>query len=91
MSVSSQQRLGKALSDEFLNFIETHPPAIFSRDMRRTLLDYLQRQVDVGMPLYMSAFLHAMYDFFELMDAAETWQEQKAGNREHGQEVVSMK
>ena len=63
--------LSQTLQHELFNFIETHSPKEFSRNMRRTILDYLQRQVDVGMPLYMNSFLHGIYDLFELLDVAE--------------------
>ncbi|MEP6676557.1 MAG: hypothetical protein ABJA78_15455 [Ferruginibacter sp.] len=70
----NKTQLSETLADELVNFIETHPPEDFSRNLRRIVLDYIRQQVDIGMPIYMKTFLHAVYDLFELLDvaAAET-------------------
>jgi hypothetical protein len=72
MKNKHSQQLGKA----FLEFIEIHPPGAFSASLRRMLLDYLAAEITLGLPLDFGAFLHSLYDLFELLDQA---QHEKAG------------
>lgn len=66
-----KDKLPKDLREQFLSFIHIHPPRKFSNAMRRMLLDYLAREVNIGLHIEFDEFLYDLYDFFELMDAAE--------------------
>jgi hypothetical protein len=69
-----KDKLPKKLRKQFLTFIQAHPPRKFSNAMRRMLLDYLAREVNIGLHIEFDEFLFGLYDFFELMDAAEEYQ-----------------
>jgi hypothetical protein len=65
------KKLSSALQEETLRFFETHPPAVVSKNLRRILIDYLYRELEIGVPIHLPASLWQLYDLFELLDAAE--------------------
>lgn len=63
--------LYQELKREFHNFLDTHPPAQFSNDLRRLVFDYMNDALQKGIfPLYLNDLLYAINDFLDLLDTA---------------------
>jgi hypothetical protein len=64
-------KISRNLRDEFHNFLSTHPPAQFSNDLRRLVIDYLDDAVKKGIfPTYLDNFLWPLNDLLDLLDTA---------------------
>lgn len=66
-----KRKFHKRIMKEIGFFLEAHDIKTFSRRIRQNFLDYLQAQIDIGLPLYMKDFIWQLSDFFELMDLIE--------------------
>jgi hypothetical protein len=62
------------LNKEFQNFISNHNPKQVSRHLRIILLEYIEAQLDTGLPVDFRATLWEMNDLFSLLDEAEDMQ-----------------
>lgn len=60
----------KELNKKLLQFFQTHSPNIFSIRLRCMLLDNMENELTIGVPLHMSEFLYSLNDFFNLLDTA---------------------
>jgi hypothetical protein len=69
-------KLPKPLRREFLHFLEDHPPQAFSNSLRRLLLDYMEKEVSTGLPVYFDRFLWSLSDLFDLLDMAAAHRQQ---------------
>jgi hypothetical protein len=72
-------KLPKPLRREFLRFLQDHPPQAFSSFLRRLLLNYMEREIDTGLPLYFDRFLWSISDLFDLLDTAVIQQQEAPG------------
>ncbi len=72
-------KLPKPIRRQFLSFLENHPPQAFSNSLRGMLLDYIQSQVNNGLPVHFERFLWSLSDLFELLDMAAAHLQQQAG------------
>jgi hypothetical protein len=77
--VRQTTKLPEPLLNSFQAFIETHPPQQFNNRLRRLLIDYLQKYVHVGLPIYFKDFLFSLADLFNLMDEAAMHQSENEG------------
>jgi hypothetical protein len=68
--MSQSNKLPKKLRCQFLLFLENHPPQVFSNSLRRMLLDYMEKQVSIGLPIHFDRFLWSLSDLFDLLDTA---------------------
>ena len=66
-----EDNLPKPLREQLVSFIETHHTRQFSNSLRRMLLDYMARQLNVGFHIHFDELLLALYDLFELLDTIE--------------------
>ena len=73
------KELPKELREEFIAFIENHPPQEFSKSLRRMLMEYMERKVQTGFHIRFDRLLATLYDLFELLDKAEEYQEKLSG------------
>ena len=62
--------LPPALSEEFLRFMEQHPPERFSRNLRKMLLEFLQKEGAIESS-YLDDLLYDLEGLFTLLDAIE--------------------
>jgi hypothetical protein len=67
-----QYRLRKKLKTKFRNFLGNHPPAEFSANLRRLLLDFMASQVNIGFHIEFNRLLCSLNDLFDLLELAET-------------------
>jgi len=70
--MAKQYRLRKKLKTKFRNFLGHHPPAEFSANLRRLLLDFMASQVNIGFHIDFNRLLCSLNDLFDLLDLAET-------------------
>lgn len=62
--------VSSALQEEFLRFIEYHPPRRLDRNLRKMLLEHLMHEGSLE-DLYLHDLLYDLQGLFELFDAIE--------------------
>ena len=67
---SNELLLSTALQEEFLRFIEYHPPYRFNRNLRKMLLEYLMHEGSLE-EFYLKDLLYDLQGLFELLDMIE--------------------
>lgn len=72
-----EAKISNELNQQFAMFLNQHPPRSFNNALRNLLMEYMQQHVNIGFRLKFDRFLHAMDDFFKLMDCADTEMRQK--------------
>lgn len=61
----------RVVQTAFLSFLENHPPAQFSSNLRRMLLDHIRHELKEGViPVYLDEFLRGLNDLIDLLDMA---------------------
>ena len=61
----------RAVQAAFLSFLENHPPAQFSSNLRRMVMDHLRQELKEGVvPLHLEEFLRGLNDLLDLLDMA---------------------
>ncbi|NCT76503.1 MAG: hypothetical protein GXC78_18350 [Chitinophagaceae bacterium] len=78
----------KLLRRQFFDFIETHPPGEFNPALRRMLLDYMAREINVGFYTDFDMLLFGLSDLFELLDSAQKYQLEKVARRKVAKDNV---
>jgi hypothetical protein len=69
--MAKKMKPARAIQNGFLIFLENHPPAQFSSNLRRMVLDYVQYELKEGaIPLYLDELLYGLNEFFDLLDTA---------------------
>ena len=66
----STELMSSALQEEFLRFVEYHPPRRLNRNLRKMLLEHLMHE-DSLEDLYLQDLLYDLQGLFELFDAVE--------------------
>ncbi len=69
-STTPTKKLSPTLKHQLRRFCETHYPDRVSRNLRRMLLDYLDNELQVGIPVYLEELIWQLNDLFELLDTA---------------------
>jgi len=72
-----EAKISNELRQQFTMFLNQHPPRPFNNALRNLLMEYMQQHVNIGFRLKFDRFLHAMDDFFKLLDCADTEMRQK--------------
>jgi len=67
-----EAKISNELNQQFAMFLKQHPPRPFNNALRNLLMEYMQQHVNIGFRLKFDRFLHAMDDFFKLLDCADT-------------------
>ncbi len=62
------KKLSPALKQELRQFCQTHDIERVNRNLRRMLLDYLDNELRIGIPVYLEEFIWQVGDLFELLD-----------------------
>jgi hypothetical protein len=65
-----KKKLSPTLKYQLRRFCETHYPGRVSSNLRRMLLDYLDNELQVGIPCYLEELLFQLNDLFDLLDTA---------------------
>jgi len=65
------------LNKKFQDFVYEHNPKIVSRHLRHILIEYIQSQIDTGLPIDFRIMLWEFNDLFDLLDDAEDIQARK--------------
>jgi hypothetical protein len=63
-------KLPKSLADEFLCFLQTHPPQEFNNSMRHVFMEYVEYAVSNGFPNFFETLAYSLSDLFKLLDKA---------------------
>lgn len=63
-------KLSRPLRRRLHLFFRDNPPHTFSNALRRLLLDYMQKQVHTGFPVYIPKLLYGLSDLFDVLDMA---------------------
>jgi hypothetical protein len=75
-------KLSKGLQEEFISFLENHPPQQFSSRLRSMIFEYMRYELKAGTtPLDFDDFLWSLNDLFDLLDKAAKEFPQAAGER----------
>lgn len=72
--------LSSGLQEEFLRFIEYHPPRRLNRNLRKMLLEHLMHEGSLE-DLYLQDLLYDLQGLFELFDAIEI---EEQADKHHG-------
>ncbi len=64
------KKLSPILKHQLRQFCENHYPDRVSRNLRRMLLDYLDNELQIGIPNYLEELLFQLNDLFDLLDVA---------------------
>ena len=67
---SDELLLSTTLQEEFLRFIEYHPPYRFNRNLRKMLLEYLMHEGSLE-EFYIKDLLYDLQGLFDLLDMIE--------------------
>lgn len=65
------KKLSPTLKHQVRQFCETHYPGRVSSNLRRMLLDYLDNELRIGIPVYLDELLWQLNDLFDLLDLAQ--------------------
>jgi nucleoid-associated protein YejK len=81
---TTSQKLSPGLKQAVRQYCQTHDMESVNRNLRRMLLDYLNYELRIGVPLYLEELLWQLSDLFELLDvvATETKDWHKPGEKE---------
>jgi HEPN domain-containing protein len=60
--------LTETLQDKLLDFFDSHDIRLFSQNLRRQLIHYLEYELRTGVPLYFDEFLYPFNDLLDLLD-----------------------
>jgi hypothetical protein len=66
--------VSETVHQELLSFFESHDIHVFTNDLRRLFIDYLDYELRIAVPLYFDGFL---YPFNELLDLLDKVAEEK--------------
>jgi hypothetical protein len=72
-----ETKISNELNEQFAMFLQQHPPRSFNNALRNLLMEYMEQHVNIGFRLRFDRFLHAMDDFFKLLDCADSEMRQK--------------
>ena len=72
-----ETKISNELNEQFAMFLRQHPPRPFNNALRNLLMEYMEQHVNIGFRLRFDRFLHAMDDFFKLLDCADFEMRQK--------------